>query len=191
MSDGSERELASMPPECVLGPFFNTFNSSVAAEARRSMFMVDREGPRRAGRVLELDSLLVDVEGWSEWVSGFSIDSVVDRAEDDNECIGSSPEVFRESASAENGMEIAADADTGVAPTGAEPIGTETGFVCGSGVTWCVATTFDKFLFRREFGLVCILRWRVSSSSREKRLLHPGKEHKWGFSPVWVLMWRV
>lgn len=49
----------------------------------------------------------------------------------------------------------------------------------------------ERFLLRRELGLVWMREWRVSSSRREKRLLHPGNRHKCGFSPVWVLMWRV
>lgn len=40
----------------------------------------------------------------------------------------------------------------------------------------------------REFGLLCILEWRVSSSERENRLLQPGNWQACGFSPVWVRM---
>lgn len=43
-----------------------------------------------------------------------------------------------------------------------------------------------------EFGLLWILECRVSSSDRLNFLLQPGKEHSWGFSPVWVricLVW--
>ena len=45
-----------------------------------------------------------------------------------------------------------------------------------------------KFLFLREFGFVWILECLVSSSERENFLKHPGKEQLWGFSPVCVLM---
>jgi len=51
--------------------------------------------------------------------------------------------------------------------------------------------TLDKFLLRREFGLVWMRECLVSSSDREKRLLQPGNEHECGFSPVCVRMWRV
>lgn len=50
---------------------------------------------------------------------------------------------------------------------------------------WCC------LLPRRELGLLCIREWRVSSSERLKRFEHPGKVQAWGFSPVWVRIWRV
>lgn len=48
-----------------------------------------------------------------------------------------------------------------------------------------------RFLLRLEFGLVCIRECLVNSSERENFFEHPGKEQLWGFSPVWVRMWRV
>src|SRR6201996_7906893 len=44
---------------------------------------------------------------------------------------------------------------------------------------------------RRELGLLWMRRWGVSPSEGLKRFEHPGWVQAWGFSPVWVRMWRV
>jgi hypothetical protein len=80
------------------------------------------------------------------------------------------------------------------------------GVVCGVAAPAACAVAF-----LRPRSVWWMRTWRVSSSDLEKRLshlwehvrgelawagrvrrgAHPGKVHAWGFSPVWVRMWRV
>lgn len=61
-------------------------------------------------------------------------------------------------------------------------------FCCFSCSSCICSLVFLGFLFFLTVGLVCILRWRVNSSEREKRFGHPSNVQRCGFSPVCVLM---
>lgn len=74
------------------------------------------------------------------------------------------------------------------AELGSEEFVDDAGFVGGEDA---VEASFRRFLFLRRFGFVWILECLVSSSDLRNRLLQPGNEHEWGFSPVCVRMCRV
>lgn len=197
MSDGSEREF-DVRSSCAWATsvcevdFSNTFNSSVAADARMSMFMVELDADLSAGRCgtssftfmsglwPARDGEVLDTGDCP--ACGADLEMDADDEEDDDESRLTPGEELRTGAGCSMaGANWAADwllnigwlGNVGDSGDSSEP------------------ADLDKFLFRRLLGLVWMREWRVSSSRREKRLLQPGKEQEWGFSPVWVRICRV
>lgn len=108
--------------------------------------------------------------------------------------VGELPGVNRNSVSESEWWWSAADS---AGEGGAECIGVVVGVVFALLAMEAAAaarTLLAVFWFlrsRRLLGEVWIRTCRVNSSDREKRFSHPGNVHWWGFSPVWVRMWRV